>query len=91
MVASSLNETAQLAVTGRGAARLLRCSPRTIREARRLGELVPVRLGERWERFLVTDLIAWARTKQSRPTPHAVTRMAEVLKREGRASGTSTP
>ena len=89
MVASCPNESAQLAVTGRGAARLLRCSPRLIREARRAGELVPVRLGDRWERFLITDLIAWARTKQARPTPHAEARLREVLEREGRAVATS--
>lgn len=85
MAATGTNEAGQIAVTGRGAARLLRCSPRLICEARRRGELVPVRLGDRWERFLIADLMAWARSKQVRPTPHAAARLAEVLQREGRA------
>ena len=85
MAATGSNEPAPAVVTKRGAARLLRCSQRRIRDAEKLGEIVPVRLGDRWQRFLVTDLIAWARTKQARPTPHAAARLAEVLAREGRA------
>ena len=69
----------------RATARRLRVRDRLLSAAVKNGELEGHLLGSRAVRLYWPAVIAWVRSKQVRPTPHAQARLAEVLEREGRA------
>lgn len=56
---------------------------RPIQRALRDGEIPVYQVGG-WRRVRWGDVVAWLEARRARPTPHAESRVREVLAREGR-------
>ena len=64
------------------AARRLGVDPKLLRRARDERRLAVYQIGDRWQRVLWSEVVAWVRSTHVRPTDAAAERVARVLARE---------